>query len=64
MIAALLAVGYKSKEIKDELEKLNYNDFKDEGKLSKFGIIGKVINVIFKYGMYKGDFLKIGWKAY
>ena len=53
IIAALLAVGYNSQEIKDELEKLDYNNFKDEGRFSKLGIIGKIINIIFKYGIYK-----------
>ncbi len=52
IVAALLAVGYTSDEIKDELEKLNYNHFKDGSS------IGKLINVIFKYGMYKGDFFE------
>ena len=35
IVAALLAVGYKADEIKKEMERLNYNDFKDEGLLDK-----------------------------
>lgn len=58
IIAALVAVGYTSEEIKIELEKLDYNNFKDEGGFSKLGIIGKVINIIFKYGIYKGNFFE------
>lgn len=58
IIAALLAVGYKSEEIKDELEKLDYNNFKDVSTLGKMGILGKLINIIFKYGIYKGDFFE------
>ena len=58
IIAALLAVGYTSEEIKDELEILNYNYFKDPSTLSKLGIIGKIINIIARYGIYKGDFFE------
>ncbi len=39
IVASLLAVGYKAEEIKKEMERLNYNDFKDEGLLDKLGII-------------------------
>lgn len=52
IVAALLAVGYTSQEIKNELEKLNYNNFKDVGRL------GKSLSIIFQYGMYKGDFFE------
>lgn len=58
IIAALLAVGYNSGEIKEELEKLNYNNFKDEDGFSKLGILGKLTNLIFKYGIYKGDYFE------
>lgn len=52
VVAALLAVGYTSQEIKNELEKLNYNNFKDVGRL------GKLLSIIFQYGMYKGDYFE------
>ncbi len=39
IVASLLAVGYKAEQIKKEMERLNYNDFKDEGLLDKPGII-------------------------
>lgn len=55
IVAALLAVGYRAGEIKKELEKLNYMDFKDEGFLDKFGVIGKNLSVAFEYGIYEGD---------
>lgn len=59
IIAALVAVGYTSEEIKEELGKLNYNNFKDQDSLSKIGIPGKLINIIWKYGIYKGDYFEI-----
>jgi len=33
IVASLLSVGFTAKEIKEELEKLDYSDFKDEGLL-------------------------------
>ena len=48
----------KSEEIKTELEKLNYNDFKDEGLLDKLGVIGKGLSIGFEYGIYEGDYFE------
>jgi NTE family protein len=58
IIAALLAVGYKAAEVKEELEKLDYNKFKDEGLLDKFGFVGKGLSLGFEYGIYEGDFFE------
>src|SRR4030042_6814444 len=58
IVASLLAVGYEAKEIKRELEKLNYNDFKDEGLLDKLGIIGKGLSIGFEYGIYEGEYFE------
>ena len=58
IIAALLAVGYKAAQIKQELEQLNYNDFKDEGLLDKIGFIGKGLSLGFEYGIYEGDYFE------
>ncbi len=52
IVAALVAVGYTSGEIEYELEKLNYNNFKDRGRFSR------IFSIMFKYGMYKGDFFE------
>jgi len=58
IVASLLAVGYKAGEIKKEMEKLNYNDFKDEGLLDKLGIIGKGLSIGFEYGIYEGEYFE------
>lgn len=58
IVAALLAVDYKAQEIKNELQKLNYNNFKDEGFLDKLGIIGKGVSVAFEYGVYEGEYFE------
>lgn len=58
IVASLLAVGYKAEEIRRELERLNYNDFKDEGLLDKLGIIGKGLSIGFEYGIYEGEYFE------
>lgn len=58
IVAALLAVGYSSSEIRFELERLNYNDFKDEGLLDKLGVIGKGMSIGFEYGIYEGEYFE------
>lgn len=56
--AALLAVGFSSLEIKKVIEKLNYNNFKDEDWLDKLPVIGKGLSLGFEYGIYEGDFFE------
>lgn len=58
IVAGLLAVGYTAAEIKQEMQKLDYNKFKDEGLLDKLGLIGKGINIGFEYGIYVGDYFE------
>jgi NTE family protein len=55
IVGSLLAVGYTSAELRKELEQLDYNDFKDEGLLDKFGIFGKSLSLGFEYGIYEGE---------
>jgi NTE family protein len=58
IVASLLAVGYRAEEIQEEMEKLNYNNFKDEGLLDKLGIIGKGLSIGFEYGIYEGEYFE------
>ena len=58
IVASLLAVGYSAAELKQELEKLDYNNFKDEGLLDKLGFLGKGLSIGFEYGIYEGDFFE------
>jgi NTE family protein len=53
IIAALLAVGYKTKEIKKILKKLDMRDLIDD----KIGIIRDGINLIEKYGTAPGNYV-------
>ena len=58
IVAALLAVGYSAAELKRELEKLDYRNFKDEGFLDKLGFIGKGLSLGFEYGIYEGEYFE------
>jgi NTE family protein len=58
IVASLLAVDYKADQIKEEMEKLDYNSFKDEGLLDKLGIIGKGLSIGFEYGIYEGEYFE------
>lgn len=58
IVAALLAAGYTAKEIKEELKKLDYNNFKDEGLLDKLGVLGKGLSIGFEFGIYEGDYFE------
>ncbi len=58
IVAALLAVGYKAVEIEKELQRLDYNNFKDENLIDHLGLPGKIMSEVFHFGMYKGDFFQ------
>jgi NTE family protein len=58
IVAGLLAVGYTASEIKQEMEKLDYNKFKDEGLLDKLGLVGKAFSVGLEYGIYEGKYFE------
>ena len=58
IVSSLLAVDYTAAEIKNELERLNYNNFKDEGLLDKLGFFGKSLSLGFEYGIYEGEFFE------
>jgi NTE family protein len=58
IVASLLAVGYEADDIRVELERLNYNSFKDEGLLDKLGIVGKGLSIGFEYGIYEGEYFE------
>jgi NTE family protein len=58
IVASLLAAGYSADEIENELQTVNYNDFKDENFLDKFGLPGVVLSAALEYGVYKGDFFE------
>lgn len=58
IVASLIAAGYTSDEILHELTVVNFNDFKQEGMLSQFGGIGKMLNTCKNFGIYKTDYFE------
>ena len=58
IVASLIAVGYSGKEIKQELEKLDYRKFREKEMLDRFGAFGKVLNISMKMGIYRADYFE------
>jgi NTE family protein len=56
--AALIAAGYKAEKLKQILENLDYNDFKDKGLIDKIPLIGYALSLGFEKGIYEGDFFE------
>jgi len=60
IVAALLAVGYKAREIKEIMTELDYEDFKDTSFFDRFPVVGPLASLMLEKGIYEGDFLE-GW---
>ena len=58
IVAALLAAGYTGKELKKELETLDYMRFKGMDLPDHFGILGKSLSLIMSLGIYNTDYLE------
>ena len=55
IVAALLAAGYNGREIRDELMQVDYNMFLDASWLVQKSRIAKMVNIAFKWGIYRAD---------
>jgi len=58
IVAALVAAGYTGAEMKEILNELDYNRFKDTSLLDRIPFIGPVTSVIFEKGIYEGKFFE------
>src|SRR5690606_19100627 len=58
MVAALLAAGYRARELAQMLEELDYNRFRDPGPLGRIPLAGPFLALLLTKGMYRGDFLE------
>lgn len=58
IVASLLAAGYKCDEIRREMDKVNYKNFRQESLLDKFGTIGKAASIFCHYGIYRADYFE------
>lgn len=58
IVAALLSAGYTGKELKKELETLEYMKFKGMDLPDHFGVIGKSVSLFLSLGIYNTDYLE------
>lgn len=58
IVASLLAVGYNCEEIRKEMDHVNYMKFKQESLLDRMGTVGKVISILYHYGIYSADYFE------
>lgn len=58
IVGSLLAAGYRCDEIKKEMRNLDYEKFKHETFLSRFGVPGKAAGILFHYGIYSADYFE------
>ncbi|MBA4686191.1 MAG: patatin-like phospholipase family protein [Candidatus Galacturonibacter soehngenii] len=58
IVASLLAAGYTCEEIRKEMDHVNYMKFKQESLLDRIGTIGKVISILYHYGIYSADYFE------
>jgi len=58
IVAALLAAGYTAVELKEIMQELDYNNFKDTSALDKIPLAGPLVSLIFEKGIYEGKFLE------
>ena len=58
IVAALVAAGYSALELKEIMNELDYNNFKDTSLLDRVPLVGPVASLIFEKGIYEGKFLE------
>lgn len=58
IIASLLAAGYTGEEIYEEMKRVNYFKFKEKHLLDCFGIVGKLLSILFHFGIYSADYFE------
>jgi NTE family protein len=58
IIASLLAVGYKGKDIKKMLLNLDYTSFLDRTRIQSIPLLGRGLGILVEKGMYNGDSLE------
>ncbi|KGM45648.1 patatin-like phospholipase family protein [Neobacillus niacini] len=58
VIAALLASGYKSNEIKKFLSELDFSKLRGRTFMNRIPIVGSLLELLFHLGIYKNDYLE------
>lgn len=58
IVASLLAAGFTAEEMKKEIIELDFHKIKQEKGISKFGIAGKIVSLLHKFGIYSSDYFE------
>ncbi|MGQ0645620.1 MAG: patatin-like phospholipase family protein [Elusimicrobiota bacterium] len=58
IVAALLAAGYNSAELKAVMASLDYTKFKDKGAVDRIPIFGPLVSFLTEKGVYEGNYLE------
>ena len=58
IVASLVAVGYKSSEIRDILYTLDYKKFADKNALQSIPLVGPIASLFYHKGIYSGDYVE------
>lgn len=58
IVAALIAAGYHGEEMHDIMSSLDYLSFKQEDLLDRLGTTGKLLSILFHYGIYNASYLE------
>lgn len=58
IVAALLAGGYRARELKEIMLNLDYRRFKDKDKLQSIPLLGKPISFFIEKGIYTGEYME------
>jgi NTE family protein len=59
VIAALLASGYKSYEIRDQISELDFAKLRGRTFLNRIPVFGSLFELMFHLGIYKNEYLEI-----
>jgi NTE family protein len=58
VIAALVAAGYTSQELKDILSEMDFKDFLDKSGLQRLPLLGKALGFLIEKGIYSGEYVE------
>ncbi|HEY8417976.1 MAG TPA: patatin-like phospholipase family protein [Limnochordales bacterium] len=58
MVAALLAAGYRARELARILDELDFSQFRDPGPLGRIPVAGPALSLLLTKGVYRGDALE------
>ena len=56
IVAALLAAGYTASELREIMQQLDYNKFKDATAFDRIPVAGPLASLVFEKGIYEGKF--------